>query len=139
MMNGLRTARGWMVCLCAVTAATAACSRGASAPAESSAVASAQVGANGEKYPAPRWPSYFKTPKSVDDLMPAARLLVRNQSGLQGKGMGILQAGEKVLIVAADDADPMVMQAVQKALEERQITPYIKYTYEMRGVTKEQA
>jgi hypothetical protein len=31
------------------------------------------------------------------------------------------------------------MQAVQKALEERQITPYIKYTYEMRGVTKEQA
>ena len=51
------------------------------------AAASAAVGANGEKYPAPRWPSYFKTPKSVDELMPAARLLVRNQSGLQGKGM----------------------------------------------------
>ena len=88
MMNGFRTARGWMVCLSVAAAAAAACSRGASAPAESSAVASAQVGANGEKYPAPRWPSYFKTPKSVDDLMPAARLLVRNQSGLQGKGHG---------------------------------------------------
>ncbi len=139
MMNGFRTARGWMVCLCAAAAATAACSRGASAPAESSAVASAQVGANGEKYPAPRWPSYFKTPKSVDDLMPAARLLVRNQSGLQGKGMGILQPGEKVLIVAADEADPMVIEAITKALEERKITPYVKFTYEMRGTTKEQA
>jgi hypothetical protein len=139
MMNGFRTARGWMVCLCAAAAATAACSRGASAPAESSAVASAQVGANGEKYPAPRWPSYFKTPKSVDDLMPAARLLVRNQSGLQGKGMGILQPGEKVLIVAADEADPRVIEAITKALEERKITPYVKFTYEMRGTTKEQA
>src|SRR5512141_912612 len=65
------------------------------------ATAAARVGAAGEKYPDPRWPSYFKTPKSVDDLMPAARLLVRNQSGLQGKGMGILVAGDKVLIVAA--------------------------------------
>jgi hypothetical protein len=88
MMNGFRTAHGWIVYLCAAAAATAACSRGASAPAESSAVASAQVGANGEKYPAPRWPSYFKTPKSVDDLMPAARLLVRNQSGLRARAWG---------------------------------------------------
>src|SRR6185436_19245847 len=110
-----------------------------SAPAESSAVASAAVGANGEKYPAPRWPSYFKTPKSVDDLMPAARLLVRNQSGLQGKGMGTLKEGDKVLIVAADDADPMVLEAVSKALEERKVTPFIKFVYEMRGTTKEQA
>src|SRR5262249_2979054 len=62
-----------------------------------------------------------------------------NQSGLQGKGMGILKPGEKVLIVAADEADPMVVEAITKALEERQITPYFKYTYEMRGVSKEQA
>ena len=71
--------------------------------------------------------------------MPAARLLVRNQSGLQGKGMGILQPGEKVLIVAADEADPEVIEAVTKALEERKITPYVKFTYEMKGTTKEQA
>jgi hypothetical protein len=133
------TARAWLVCLCAAAAA-AACSKQTPAPAESGgAAASAAVGANGEKYPAPRWPSYFKTPKSVDDLMPAARLLVRNQSGLQGKGMGILQPGEKVLIVAADEADPLVIEAVKRALEERKITPYFKYTYEMRGITKEQA
>src|SRR6185436_770217 len=110
-----------------------------SAPAESSAVASAQVGANGEKYPAPRWPSYFKTPKSVDDLMPAARLLVRNQSGLQGKGMGILKEVDNGLIVAADEADPMVLEAVSKALEERKVTPLIKFVHEMRGSTQEHA
>ncbi len=141
MMNGCKTVRGWMLCGCLVAAAaTAACSKEKPAPAaESSAAASAQIGANGEKFPAPRWPSYFKTPKSIDELMPAARLLVRNQSGLQGKGMGILQAGEKVLIVAADEADPMVIEAVKRALEERKITPYFKYTYEMRGTTKEEA
>ena len=53
--------------------------------------------------------------------------------------MGILQPGEKVLIVAADEADPMVIEAITKALEERKITPYVKFTYEMRGTTKEQA
>ena len=87
--------------------------------------------ASTDKYPEPRWPSYFKPPKSVDDLMPAARALVRNQSGLQGKGMGILQPGESVLIVAANDADPMVLEAINRALVERKITPHIRYTYEM--------
>jgi len=139
MMNGSRTSDGWRLAVCAAAAILAACAKNASTPAESGAAASAQVGANGEKYPAPRWPSYFKTPKSVDELMPAARLLVRNQSGLQGKGMGILQPGEKVLIVAADEADPMVIEAIKRALEERKITPYFKFTYEMRGITKEQA
>ena len=140
MTNGLKTARAWIAGLCAAAAATAACSKETPAPAASSgAAASAAVGANGEKYPAPRWPSYFKTPKSVDDLLPAARQLVRNQSGLQGKGMGILREGEKVLIVAADEADPMVIEAVKRALEERKVTPYFKYTYEMRGITKEAA
>jgi hypothetical protein len=105
-----------------------------------SAGASTRAGAApNEKYPDPRWPSYFKPPKSVDDLMPAARTLVRNQSGLQGKGMGILQPGESVLIVVANDGDPMVIDAIKRALEERKITPHIKYTYEMIGQTKEDA
>src|SRR5438874_10260980 len=129
MINGFDTARAWGLCLCAAAAAAGACSKGAPAPADSNAPAAAQAGANGEKYPAPRWPSYFKAPKTVDELMPAARLLVRNQSGLQGKGMGILKAGDKVLIVAADEGDPMVIEAIRKALVERQITPYFKYTY----------
>ena len=128
MMNRLWTTRGWMLGVCAVATAAAACSKTAPAPSDgaTTAQASAQIGSNGEKYPAPRWPSYFKTPKSVDDLMPAARLLVRNQSGLQGKGMGILTPGESVLIVAADDADPMVIEAIKRALDERKITPFIQ-------------
>jgi hypothetical protein len=129
----------WVSVLCSVAIMSGACRR-ASQPAESlGGSPAATIGANGEKYPAPRWPSYFKRPQSVDELMPAARALVRNQSGLQGKGMGILAAGDKVLIVAADEADPMVIEAVKRALEERKITPYFKYTYEMRGVTKEEA
>jgi hypothetical protein len=126
---------------CALAVAAAGCGKSnqAGTTAGQAGGAAAQVGAAGEKYPEPRWPSYFKTPKTADELLPAARLLVRNQSGLQGKGMGILKPGEKVLIVAADEADPMVIEAIRKALEERQITPYFKYTYEMRGVSKEQA
>src|SRR6516162_318555 len=105
-----------------------------------SASATAAAGATaGDKYPEPRWPSYFKPPKSIEDLMPAARALVRNQSGLQGKGMGILASGESVLIVTNNAADPMVIDAIRRALVERKITPHIKFVYEMSGETREQA
>lgn len=90
-------------------------------------------------YPAPRWPSYFQTPKSQEDLMPAARALVRNTSGFQGKGMGILQAGESVLIVPTASTDPMVLDAIKRALAERKITVHVKYTYEFLGETQTQA
>jgi len=118
--------------------AAVACSSGDRGRADS-ARAAARAGAAGEKYAAPRWPSYFKPPKSADDLMEAARSFVRNQSGLQGKGMGILQPGESVLIVANNDADPMVLEAIRRALVERKITPHMKFVYEMAGETKEQA
>ena len=91
------------------------------------------------EYRSPRWPSYFKPPTSVDELMPAARTLVRNRSGLQGNGIGILNAGESVLIVANLNGDPVVLDAIKRALEERQITPHIKFGYELIGQTKEQA
>src|SRR5689334_2598689 len=142
MMKQSRTAQLAAVCACgALALAAAGC--GGSAPSsqqESGPAAAARVGpAPGETYPAPRWPSYFKPAKSVEDLMPAARALVRNQSGLQGKGMGILQAGESVLIVANNEADPMVLDAAKRALVERKITPFIKMTYEMTGQSKEAA
>src|SRR5262245_43495793 len=104
-----------------VVALAAACGRTDSAKTESGAGATARAGADGEKYPDPRWPSYFKPPSSVEDLMPAARQLARNQSGLQGKGLGILASGESVLIVAGNNADPMVLEAVKRALVERKI------------------
>ena len=90
-----------------------------------------------EKYPEPRWPSYFKRPNNVEDLMPAARSLVRNTSGFQGKGMGILQEGEEVLIVPTASADPMVLEAIQRALVERKVKPHIKFSYEFTGESKD--
>src|SRR5947199_5851712 len=127
----------FLAVLILVAAAIAgACNR---ASRSETANATAAAGATaGDTYPAPRWPSYFKPPKTVDDLMPAARALVRNQSGLQGKGMGIVAAGESVLIVANNDADPMGMDAIRRALVERKVTPHIKFVYEMSGETREQ-
>lgn len=89
-------------------------------------------------YPEPRWPSYFQPPKSVDDLMPAARQLVRNKSGFLGVGMGVLQAGETVLIVPTVDSDPMVVEAVTRALAERKVAAQVQYTYELLGQTREE-
>src|SRR3989442_15877542 len=85
----------------------AACNRARNGRSDGARATARAGAAAGEKYPEPRWPSYFKPPKSTDDLMDAARSFVRNQSGLQGKGMGILKDGESVLIVANNDADPM--------------------------------
>src|SRR5436309_14877067 len=117
----------------ATVIAAGACGRANKGGNESASAAGRAGAAAGETYPAPRWPSYFKPPKSADDLMPAARALVRNQSGLQGKGMGILTPGESVLIVTNNDADPMVIDAVRRALVERKVTPHVKFVYEMSG------
>ena len=87
-------------------------------------------------YPAPRWPSYFKKPESVDELMPAARALVRNKSGFLGVGMGVLQEGESVLLAPNAGSDPMVVDAIVKALDERGVKAEVKYTYELLGMTR---
>ncbi len=99
----------------------------------------AAVGAGTEKYPEPRWPAYFKPPKTVEDLMPSARQVVRNRSGLQGNGMGILNPGDSALFVAELSDDPMVLEAIKRALEERKITPHIKFSYELLGLTRAEA
>ena len=91
-----------------------------------------------QEYPAPRWPSYFKPPTSVDELMPAARQLVRNKSGFLGVGMGVLQAGETVLIVPNVKSDPMVVEAVVRALTERKVASQVKYTYELLGLSRDE-
>ncbi|MGH9200024.1 MAG: hypothetical protein ACRD2A_02165, partial [Vicinamibacterales bacterium] len=114
----------------------AACGR--SEPGAGGATATPTTAAK-ETYPEPRWPAYFKPAKTVDDLMPAARQLARNRSGLQGNGMGILKEGESVLIVVNnDDADPMVLEAIDRALKERKIAPHIKFRSELLGKTRAQ-
>src|SRR5690349_9307820 len=122
-----------VVLMIATVIPAAACRREAAR--ESAETPSATVAKS--EYPAPRWPSYFQPPKSVDDLMPAARQLVRNKSGFLGVGMGVVQAGETILIVPTLDSDPMVVEAVTRALSERKITADVKYTYELLGQKKE--
>ena len=112
----------------------AGCQRNAPAPAEGR-TGSADPAVS---YPAPRWPSYFKRPESIDEIMPAARALVRNKSGFLGVGMGVLQTGETVLLSPTADSDPMVVEAIVKALGERGVKAEVKYTFELLGMTREQ-
>ena len=53
--------------------------------------------AENSKYPAPRFPSYVKPPKSIDDVMPFARAAVRQTGGRTP--LGLVEKGT-VLIVA---------------------------------------
>ncbi len=127
--------------LAMVTAAVlaAACSKTEPAKTPGPAAAGAPAVGADEKYPDPRWPAYFKPPTSVEELMPAARAVVRNRSGLQGNGMGILNAGDSVLVITNFDDDPMVLEAIKRALQERKVTPHMKYGYELLGATRAEA
>src|SRR3989442_1329937 len=91
------------------------------------------------KYSEPRFPDYLKPPRTVDDVMPAARQIVRNKNGIQGSGMGVLQSGDGVLLVPTIEAEPMILDAIRKALEERGVKVDIKYNHELVGVSREDA
>jgi hypothetical protein len=71
------------------------------------------------KYPTPRFPSYTKSPKAVEEIMPFARSIARQTTGLQGDGFGILKDGESVALVLTATAEDMVVQAITRAIEER--------------------
>src|SRR6266498_2659620 len=88
-------------------------------------------------YPAPRFPSYLKPPKSIDDIMPFARAAVRQTGGRTP--LGLVEKGTAALIVTEVGADPMVMQAIKRAYEERGVKTYIVGEHELLGVNKEEA
>src|SRR5262245_63173618 len=71
------------------------------------------------KYPAPRFPSYTKSPKAVEEVMPFARSIARQTTGLQGDGFGILKDGESVALVLTATAEDMVGRAITGAIEEQ--------------------
>src|SRR5918996_2533234 len=87
------------------------------------AFASLLSGAENTKYPAPRFPSYLKPPKSIDDVMPFARAAVRQTGGRTP--FGLVEKGMTTLIVTEISADAMVLQAVKRAFEERGVKVYI--------------
>jgi hypothetical protein len=91
------------------------------------------------KYMEPRFPSYLKPAKSVADLMPQARALVRNKSALQGLGLGIVKQGETIGLVYSMDAEDMSLKAIQQALKERGVKAILMPEYELAGVTRQDA
>lgn|SRR5487761_47403 len=91
------------------------------------------------KYPGARWLPRIKTPRSVQDLMPYARSLAHNKSGMQGYGLGVLESGDSVLIVVDAGANDTVMEAVRRALVERGVKPRVARDYELVGVSREDA
>src|ERR671924_180167 len=96
-------------------------------------------GAEKANYPAPRFPSYTKAPKSIDEVMPYARAIARQTTGLQGDGFGILKDGESVALVLTAGAEDMVVQALKRAIEERGVKVHLLNDYELVGVSRSDA
>lgn len=91
------------------------------------------------QYPEPRFPSTFKNPRSVDEVMPYARSMARNKSNFLGMGLGILNAGDKVLIIGDATSEDIYTDALKRALTERKVQVTFTHDYELAGVTRKQA
>ena len=87
-------------------------------------------------YAAPRFPKYLRTVTTIDPLLIPARLAARQIAGRTP--LGLLKAGETVLIVVPDEQDPLIKQAIERALGERQVTVVWKFSSEMQGLTPAQ-
>ncbi len=99
----------------------------------------AQEEAEKKEYPKPRFPSYLRQPESPEEVMKSVRGLVRNKSGFEGLGMGIVQRGEAILLVPTADAEDMVVEGIRLALQERGVKAYVVPDYEMVGVGRKDA
>ena len=89
------------------------------------------------KYPAPRFPSYVRPPKSIDDVMPFARAAVRQTGGRTP--LGLVEKGQTVAIFTEPTAEDMILQAIKRAYEERGVKIQIVPEYQLLGVSKEEA
>ena len=94
---------------------------------------------DGRTYPAPRFPSYLSTPKSVDEIMPVARRLVRETQGLQGGGLGVARPGDTVALITNIASEDIYVEAIKRAYQERGITALSVADYSLVGLTREQA
>jgi len=100
-----------------------------------------ELASGGEKtnYPPPRFPSYTRVPKSIDEVMPFARSIASQTTGLQGGGFGMVEKGEAIAIVLEATADDMIVEAVKKAIEERDVKVQLLHDYELVGVSRADA
>ena len=83
------------------------------------------------KYPAPRFPSYMKPPKSIDDVMPFARAAVRQSGGRTP--LGLVEKGQTVAIFAEPLAEEMILQAIKRAYDERGVNVQIVFEHQLLG------
>ena len=90
-----------------------------------------------KKYPAPRFPSYMKPPKSIEDVMPFARAAVRQTGGRTP--LGLVEKGQTVAIFAEPLAEEMILQAIKRAYEERGVKVQIVPEHQLLGVSREEA
>ena len=78
------------------------------------------------EYPAPRFPSLsMDDPTSVEEVMPYARQAARNRAAVFGGGLGLSMAGERIALVIGDCTNPHIVEAMRRALVEREITPVV--------------
>ena len=89
------------------------------------------------KYPPPRFPSYLKPPKSIEDIMPFTRAAVRQTGGRTP--LGLAEKGTTVAIFSEPTTENMIMQAIKRAYEERGVKVQIVPEHQLLGVSKEEA
>src|SRR5438445_2981863 len=95
------------------------------------------VAAESPIYPAPRFPSYVRPPKSIEDVMPFARAAVRQTGGRTP--LGLVEKGQTVAIFTEPAAEEMVLQAIKRAYEERGVKVQIVPEHQLLGVSREEA
>ncbi|MBM4182742.1 MAG: hypothetical protein FJ207_00795 [Gemmatimonadetes bacterium] len=87
------------------------------------------------QYPAPRFPSVgLNPPTSVEEVMPYARQAARNRAAAFGGGLGTSTAGETVVLVVGECDNPHILEAIRRALLERQITPVVMIRGEREAI-----
>jgi hypothetical protein len=89
------------------------------------------------RYMPPRFPSYVKPPKSIEDVMPFARAAVRQTGGRTP--LGLVEKGMTTALVIEPTANDMVIQAIKRAFEERGVKVLIVPEHEVAGVSRDEA
>jgi hypothetical protein len=83
--------------------------------------------------PGPRYPKYLVT-VTVDKLMPAARLAVRQAYGKSP--LGTMQSGQRAYVVHQYGQDELVWEAIRRAWRERGVEAHVIGSWELLGLTR---
>ena len=79
-----------------------------------------------QEYLAPSFPSLsMDDPTSVEEVMPYARQAARNRAAAFGGGLGLSTAGETIALVIGGCNNPHIVEAMRRALVEREIAPVV--------------